>query len=243
MATLDSCPVRPRRRRSTAAPYVPHGSGCSEFILGCIVAGVTALTMSLDTLERVGTALADPTRRQILVQLLDGAAYPADLADSIGVGRSNISNHLACLRGCGLVRSEREAGRCATSSPRLAWCTRCATSSIWSSTSTPITRISMAVTDHGHAHDTAAATAAPPSRDDAVRRARHLNVATIAWNGTEGVVAVLAGVAAGSVSLVGFGFDSAIEVSAALILAWRLQRERRGGCMQADDHPPPAPSP
>ncbi len=37
-------------------------------------------------------------------------------------------------------------------------------------------------------------------------------------------------------SLVGFGFDSAIEVSAALILAWRLRRERRGGCMQADDH-------
>ena len=34
----------------------------------------------------------------------------------------------------------------------------------------------------------------------------------------------------------GFGFDSAIEVSAALILAWRLHRERREGCMQADDH-------
>jgi divalent metal cation (Fe/Co/Zn/Cd) transporter len=94
----------------------------------------------------------------------------------------------------------------------------------------------MAVTDHGHDHDTAVAPAAPPSRADAVRRARHLNVATIAWNGTEGIVAVAAGVAAGSVSLVGFGFDSAIEVSAALILAWRLQRERRGGCMQADDH-------
>ena len=69
-----------------------------------------------------------------------------------------------------------------------------------------------------------------------MRRARWLNVATIGWNGTEGVVAVAAGVAAGSVSLVGFGFDSAIEVSAALILAWRLRRERRGGCMQADDH-------
>ena len=69
-----------------------------------------------------------------------------------------------------------------------------------------------------------------------MRRARRLNVATIGWNGIEGVVAVAAGVAAGSVSLVGFGFDSAIEVSAALILAWRLRRERRGGCMQADDH-------
>jgi len=88
----------------------------------------------------------------------------------------------------------------------------------------------MAVTDHDHLHPPVA-----PTRDDAVRRARWLNVATIGWNGTEGVVAVAAGVAAGSVSLVGFGFDSAIEVSAALILAWRLRRERRGGCMQADD--------
>jgi ArsR family transcriptional regulator, cadmium/lead-responsive transcriptional repressor len=85
------------------------------------VAAVTLLATNLDTLERVGTALADPTRRRILVELLDGAAYPADLADSIGVGRSNISNHLACLRGCGLVRSEREGRqvRYEIASPRL----------------------------------------------------------------------------------------------------------------------------
>jgi divalent metal cation (Fe/Co/Zn/Cd) transporter len=62
-----------------------------------------------------------------------------------------------------------------------------------------------------------------------------LNAATILWNAVEGVVAVTAGVAAGSVSLVGFGFDSAIEVSAALVLTWRLRQERRGGCMQASD--------
>lgn len=88
-----------------------------------------------------------------------------------------------------------------------------------------------AVEDHtGHAH------AAPDTtRPDAVRRARWLNVATIAWNGTEGVIAVVAGLAAGSVSLVGFGFDSAIEVSAAVVLAWRLHQERQGGCMQRSD--------
>jgi divalent metal cation (Fe/Co/Zn/Cd) transporter len=73
------------------------------------------------------------------------------------------------------------------------------------------------------------------TRANAVRRARQLNVATITWNGIEGIVAVTAGLAAGSVSLVGFGFDSAIEVSAALILAWRLHRENQGGCMQATD--------
>jgi divalent metal cation (Fe/Co/Zn/Cd) transporter len=72
-------------------------------------------------------------------------------------------------------------------------------------------------------------------RAAAVRRARWLNAATIAWNGVEGVVAVSAGIAAGSVSLVGFGFDSGIEVSAALVLAWRLRQERRAGCMQASD--------
>lgn len=69
----------------------------------------------------------------------------------------------------------------------------------------------------------------------AVRRARWLNAATIGWNAVEGVVAISAGIVAGSVSLVGFGFDSAIEVSAALVLTWRLHQERCGGCMQAND--------
>jgi len=82
----------------------------------------TAVTLTEDALERVGTALADPTRRRILLVLLDGAAYPADLAGALGAGRTNISNHLACLRGCGLVRSQREGRqvRYELSSPRLA---------------------------------------------------------------------------------------------------------------------------
>jgi DNA-binding transcriptional ArsR family regulator len=70
-----------------------------------------ATLVGVDALERVGTALADPTRRRILLVLLDGPAYPADLADTFGVGRTNISNHLACLRGCGLVRTTREGSR------------------------------------------------------------------------------------------------------------------------------------
>lgn len=68
-------------------------------------------TTTADALERVGTALADPTRRRILLALGDGPAYPADLADAFGVGRTNLSNHLACLRGCGLVRGIREGSR------------------------------------------------------------------------------------------------------------------------------------
>jgi divalent metal cation (Fe/Co/Zn/Cd) transporter len=72
-------------------------------------------------------------------------------------------------------------------------------------------------------------------RARAVRRARWLNGATIGWNSLEGVVAVSAGIAAGSVSLVAFGFDSAIEVSAALVVTWRLRQERRSGCTQRSD--------
>ncbi len=71
----------------------------------------------------------------------------------------------------------------------------------------------------------------PLDRRDAVRRSRLLNRVTIAWNVAEGVIAVTAGVIAGSVSLVGFGLDSGIEVSAAVILAWRLGKERGPGCM------------
>ena len=72
---------------------------------------------------------------------------------------------------------------------------------------------------------------APGERDAAVARARRLNQLSLGWNVAEGIVALVAGIAAGSVSLVGFGIDSGIEVSAALILAWRLHQERRSGCM------------
>ncbi|MDQ3642452.1 MAG: cation transporter [Actinomycetota bacterium] len=58
-----------------------------------------------------------------------------------------------------------------------------------------------------------------------------MNRLTIGWNVAEGVVAVIAGTMAGSVSLVGFGLDSGIEVSAAVILAWRLGKEKSPGCM------------
>ena len=62
----------------------------------------------LDVLGRVGAALVDTTRRRILMRLLDGPAYPAELAAALGTSRSNTSNHLGCLRGCGLVSTVRE---------------------------------------------------------------------------------------------------------------------------------------
>ena len=55
-----------------------------------------------------------------------------------------------------------------------------------------------------------------------VRHGRRLEYFTIAWNALEGLVAVVAGVIAGSISLVGFGIDSFIEVTSGSVLLWRM---------------------
>ncbi|MCZ4656016.1 metalloregulator ArsR/SmtB family transcription factor [Dietzia kunjamensis] len=57
----------------------------------------------LDVMHRLGRAMADPTRSRILLCLLDGPRYPADLARELELTRPNVSNHLGCLRDCGIV--------------------------------------------------------------------------------------------------------------------------------------------
>ncbi|WP_306359941.1 helix-turn-helix transcriptional regulator [Nocardia sp. CC227C] len=64
-----------------------------------------------DALARFGHALSDPTRTQILLSLRSGPAYPSEMAERIGVSRQILSNHLACLRGCGLVVAVPEGRR------------------------------------------------------------------------------------------------------------------------------------
>jgi DNA-binding transcriptional ArsR family regulator len=64
-----------------------------------------------DALRRLGKAIADPTRSRILLALLAAPGYPAELARNLGIGRTNVSNHLACLRGCGLVAATPEGRR------------------------------------------------------------------------------------------------------------------------------------
>lgn len=59
-------------------------------------------------------------------------------------------------------------------------------------------------------------------RRQVARRGRWLQQATIAWNTAEFVVAVVAGAVSGSVALVGFGFDSALEVTSSVAALWRL---------------------
>jgi divalent metal cation (Fe/Co/Zn/Cd) transporter len=59
-------------------------------------------------------------------------------------------------------------------------------------------------------------------RTAVVLRGRRLEYFTIVWNALEGLVAVVAGAIAGSISLVGFGIDSFIEVTSGSVLLWRM---------------------
>ncbi len=73
-------------------------------------------------MNRLGRAMADPTRSRLLMTLLDHPAYPADLARELELTRSNVSNHLACLRDCGIViaRAEGRHTRYQIADPHLA---------------------------------------------------------------------------------------------------------------------------
>jgi DNA-binding transcriptional ArsR family regulator len=72
--------------------------------------GMETVTHS-DALARFGYALSDTTRTLILLSLRKAPGYPSDLAADIGVSRQIVSNHLACLRGCGLVVAVPEGRR------------------------------------------------------------------------------------------------------------------------------------
>jgi hypothetical protein len=60
------------------------------------------------------------------------------------------------------------------------------------------------------------------ARQAVAHRGRRLEYFTIVWNGLEGLIAVAAGIVAGSISLVGFGMDSFIEVISGATLLWRM---------------------
>jgi divalent metal cation (Fe/Co/Zn/Cd) transporter len=71
-----------------------------------------------------------------------------------------------------------------------------------------------------------------PGESNLRRRALALELATIAWNVLEGILAIVAGLLAGSVALVAFGLDSSVEVFASAVVVWELRgvdrrRERR----------------
>ena len=76
---------------------------------------------------------------------------------------------------------------------------------------------------HNHAHEIPTAPAI--SADERVklgRRARLLAASSVTYNVAEAVIAIAAGIAAGSVALIGFGLDSTVEVSSGLIILWQF---------------------
>ncbi|WP_405688977.1 ArsR/SmtB family transcription factor [Streptomyces sp. NBC_00057] len=69
------------------------------------------LATDIEVLARFGRALADPIRCRLLLALRAAPAYPSDLADALGISRTRLSNHLACLRDCGLAVAVPEGRR------------------------------------------------------------------------------------------------------------------------------------
>ena len=88
--------------------------------------------------------------------------------------------------------------------------------------------------------NTAPETTAPeqdPQRSTLLARGVALEYFTIGYNALEALVAVTAGVIAGSVALVGFGLDSVIEIAAGTTLLWRLKGEARiGAAISEEEH-------
>jgi len=60
----------------------------------------------------------------------------------------------------------------------------------------------------------------------AARRAKALSWLSLVWMGAEGAIAITAGILAGSIALIGFGIDSAIEGVASLVIVWRFTGHR-----------------
>ncbi len=67
---------------------------------------------------------------------------------------------------------------------------------------------------------------ATADRSQVVQRGRVLEYFTVAYNSLEGLISIVAGLIAGSVSLVGFGLDSIVEVASGTALLWRLHHDR-----------------
>ena len=70
----------------------------------------TTTPVQIATAAGLFHGMSDPTRLRILLELLGGERRVTDLVTDVGSSQSNVSNHLACLRGCGLV-TDRPAER------------------------------------------------------------------------------------------------------------------------------------
>jgi divalent metal cation (Fe/Co/Zn/Cd) transporter len=73
------------------------------------------------------------------------------------------------------------------------------------------------------------------NREAAARRGKNVEYFTIAWNTLEGLVAVVLGGLAGSISLVGFGVDSFIEVISGSVILWRMSVDADLSCRERNE--------
>lgn len=80
-------------------------------------------------------------------------------------------------------------------------------------------------THAGHSHHT---DQHPEHREAVLKEASKLEYVSLVWNVLETVVGMVAGLAAGSVALIGFALDSVVESSSAGVLIWRIRAERHG---------------
>ncbi len=79
-------------------------------------------------------------------------------------------------------------------------------------------------------------TSAATLRPHLLVRALRLEYLTVGWNVVEGVIAIAAALAAGSVALLGFGIDSFVESASGSVLIWRLLAERRATDAERIEH-------
>lgn len=87
-----------------AAAATPYRNSQRQLYGQCVL----TIASRLDVMNRLGRAMADPSRSRILMTRLDGPNYPAVLSRELELTRSNVSNHLTCLRDCGIVVAEPE---------------------------------------------------------------------------------------------------------------------------------------
>jgi len=74
---------------------------------------MTTKVRSIDLQAKLFRGFADPSRLSVLVALRDGPLTVGEIVEATGLSQSNASNHLGCLRDCGLVVAE-QAGRYVT---------------------------------------------------------------------------------------------------------------------------------
>jgi len=65
----------------------------------------------------------------------------------------------------------------------------------------------------------------PSTREELLLRGVRLEIGTVLWNAIEGIIAIIVGVMASSVALIGFGIDSFVETASAAVVGWRLRAE------------------